>query len=129
MKIVITGVPDSGKTTLANLLGKLLGIPVAHTDETKEMDWSAASEAVSYWLSRPGPWIIEGVVIPRALRKWITRHGGETGQPPEPPFDKIIVLREPRAVLTLQGQLTMAKTVIGLIEHYRTWIGDRWIEP
>lgn len=124
MRIVITGPPKAGKTFLADQLGKILKIPVYHTDETKEMEWSEASAAVSMWFSRPDPWIIEGVVVPRALRKWQARHNDLI----EPPFDRIVIMRTPREPLALQGQQTMQKTVLGLIDTYKDWIGDRWVE-
>ncbi len=131
MRLVITGGPLSGKTTLADTLGVILKVPVYHTDELKHLEWSAASEAASYWFSRPDPWIIEGVAVPRALRKWRNRMTEENADESRlgPPFDRMIVMRNPRAPLELQGQRTMQKTVLDLIDSYRGWIGEpRWVE-
>jgi hypothetical protein len=38
------------------------------------LEWSAGSEKASRWLSEPGPWICENVVMARALRKWLARN-------------------------------------------------------
>ncbi len=132
MRLVITGSPKSGKTTFAHALALVLKVPVYHTDDLQEMEWSAASEAASYWFSRPDPWIIEGTAVPRALRKWRNRmYEGHAIATPEiaPPFDRMIVIRTPRIPLELQGQRTMQKTVLELIDSYRGWIGEpRWVE-
>lgn len=132
MRIVITGSPGAGKTTLADTLGKVLNFPVHHTDETKDLEWSAASEAVSYWFARPDPWIIEGVAVPRAFRKWLGRQleGVPTEEidPSWIPFERIVVMRNPRAPLELQGQQTMQKTVLGLIDTYKSLLAAKWVE-
>lgn len=124
MRILITGVPGAGKTTLSETLGKVLNFPVLHTDSTKDMDWSDASEEVSRWLDAPGPWILEGVVVPRAFRKWYAR-GGE-GKPL--PFDRLVVMRTERKPYTLPGQPIMAKQVMGLLDTYKELFGDKWVE-
>lgn len=85
-RIVITGVPRSGKTSVANALSKAIdterGIrpvenlhhPVRHTDDlVGKCGWSGASLEAATWLDTPGPWIIEGVTTIRALRKWAWR--------------------------------------------------------
>ena len=71
MRLVITGGPRTGKTTQALELGRAHGWPVYHTDDTMTLPWSEASAEVARWFERPGPWIIEGVAIPRALRKYL----------------------------------------------------------
>lgn len=124
MRIAITGPPKAGKSTLAVTLSRVLGIPVYHTDELKNLDWSTASEEVSMWFSRPDPWIIEGVTVPRALRKWKARHNELI----EPPLDRLVLLATPREPLLLQGQRTMATQVLELIQEYRPWIGPRWVD-
>lgn len=131
MRIVITGAPGAGKTTLAETLAKVLGCPIYHTDDTKDMEWSAASEAVSYWFARPDPWIIEGVTVPRAFRKWIARHIDGPVEEIDPawiPFDRIVVMRNPLKPLELQGQQTMQKTVLGLIDNYKGILTSKWVE-
>lgn len=70
-RLLIAGVPRAGKTTLAMQLGKSLGIDVRHTDSLVGLGWSESSAAAAKWIEDPGPWIIEGVAVPRALRKWL----------------------------------------------------------
>jgi hypothetical protein len=113
-RIVILGGPRTGKTTLARELwseqvnGRTSSAdPVAirlHSDDIMHMGWSEASEHVARdWLSAPGPWIIEGVALSRALRKWREAHPGEP-----PPVDKIIRLTTPYVELE-GGQIAMMK--------------------
>ncbi len=131
-RILIAGWPRAGKTTLAaklnrkNALEKLpviehpgndsiaffeiklgrigeIGTVIYHTDALiVTHDWSAASQKVSELFDAPGPWIIEGVAVGRALRKWLARN------PEGKPCDVIYYLREPRVELT-RGQITMGK--------------------
>jgi hypothetical protein len=121
MRIVICGGPRTGKTTLATSLvdaGHFVGcgrrdldiLPVRHTDDLiPELQhlgkdaWSEGSRRVSEWLDAPGPWIIEGVSVCRALRKWREAHPGAS-----PPVDKIFRLIEPHETLS-KGQAAMAK--------------------
>jgi hypothetical protein len=71
MRIVIGGYPNSGKTTLGNLLFLTTGAELKKTDELLNTHgWSELSQAVSKWFDEPGDWIIEGVATPRAIRKW-----------------------------------------------------------
>jgi adenylate kinase family enzyme len=122
MRIVITGSPQAGKTTLANLLAKVFALPLLQTDSVKHLEWSEASEHVSHWFNDSRDGIIEGVTVPRALRKWQNRN---PNQPP--PFDWFIVLPNPRRALE-SGQETMRKQVMGLAGTQKEWIGERWIE-
>lgn len=136
MRICITGGPRTGKTTLAEKLsaqhetcygvfcpridgplrdGKRCGEPL-HTDDLIPLGWSEASQAASLWLDAPGPWIIEGVAVSRALRKWRDAHPGEP-----PPVDRVIYLTEPREALT-PGQLTMAKGVATVHAEIAGWL-------
>lgn len=132
MRLVITGSPKSGKTTLAHALACVLKVPVYHTDDLKEEEWSVASEKASYWFARPDPWIIEGTMVPRALRKYRNRlmdEDADSSRLTHVPFDRMVVMRTPRIPLELQGQRTMQKTVLELIDSYRGWIGEaRWVE-
>ncbi len=98
-RVLIAGGPRVGKTTLAGKLGRA---PVRHTDDLLSYAWSQASEIVSRWMDQPGPWCIEGVAVPRALRKWLERN--PTGKPCE----VIYWSMDPTVRLT-QGQQAMAK--------------------
>jgi hypothetical protein len=114
MRILITGHPKAGKTKLAD---QLAFTHTRHTDDLIENhEWSELSEAVSYWFNDPGPWIIEGVAIPRALRKWRKRHFEGKALP----FDLFIYLtREP---LT-----PMAKGIDTVMVELWKWIVDSGI--
>ena len=102
-RIVIVGVPRSGKTTFSRELAGRLGHSTRHTDDLiGKLDWSGASMHASTWFDSPGPWIIEGVAAVRALRKWLAAN--ENGAP----CDRIYWLGSPRLELS-PGQATMAK--------------------
>jgi len=127
-RLAITGYPRTGKTTLAERLRVEWGVPVYHTDDFKELPWSDSSLKASLWFNRPSPWIIEGVTVPRALRKWIKRHqqASPSEQVPPLPVDKILVLTSPRMTLT-SGQQNMGKGVIDIIDQLEPWLEDRVI--
>lgn len=113
-RIVILGGPRTGKTTLAHHLA-IAGVPlvatfvatgkppVRSTDDLIHLGWSEASQAAALWLDAPGPWIIEGVAVVRALRKWRDAHPGE-----RPPVDRVIRLTTPHVALE-GGQIAMMK--------------------
>jgi hypothetical protein len=111
VRVVITGWPTTGKTALANQLGG-----GRSTDETIPLSWSEASYVVSTWFDAPGPWIIEGMVIPRALRKWKERNPGLP-----PPVDRMIYLQRPHQRLT-PGQMAMGKGLDTVLDEIRPWI-------
>jgi hypothetical protein len=112
-RVAITGWPKTGKTTLAQSLGG-----GRSTDDTIEMGlgWSEGSAEVSTWFDKPGPWIIEGVAIPRALRKWHERHPGEN-----PPIDKLIILGTTHEQLN-PGQTSMGKGIDKVLADIMPWL-------
>ena len=99
MRRAITGSPKAGKTTIA-------GARALHTDDLKDLhSWSAASEVASSWFDMPGSDLcVEGVTVPRALRKWLATH------PEGRPIDELLVLGTPHQPLT-PGQQAMAKGI------------------
>lgn len=116
-RILIIGGPRTGKTTLA----RQLSAAARSTDDLIPMGWSEGSEAASHWFDEPGPWVIEGVAVVRALRKWFLRNPivdrARTTQ--RKPCDRIIFLRTAHERL-LTGQLSMTQgheTVWGSISH------------
>lgn len=101
MKIAIIGSPKSGKTTFSNSFSG----DVKHTDELISLGWSEASEKASFWFDENFD-VVEGVAIPRALRKWLERN--KTGKP----VDKIIILVNAPFCELSKGQATMAKGIV-----------------
>lgn len=71
------------------------------SDALAELEWSESSLAASKWFDEPGPWLFEGVVMPRALRKWLAAH------PEGCPADLIVWINEP-VVARSRGQHVMA---------------------
>lgn len=100
MRIVIAGVPRAGKSALADWVSLDTGLIVQRTDSLIKHDWSDASLLASTWFNSPHPSIVEGVAVPRALRKWLARSSGA-------PADVVLWLDTPRIELT-PGQATMA---------------------
>jgi hypothetical protein len=107
-RILITGVPKSGKTTICEKYdGKIL-----HTDDLiGQMEWSEISLEVSNWFNNDYD-VIEGVTVPRALRKWLANGG--VGKP----CDKIIVLTKPKINVTPQ-QIGMGKGVLSVLDEVK----------
>lgn len=126
-RVCIAGGPRTGKTTLAAKLAANVvmlecascgwpasehdcdtpnlapvATPVRHTDDLIDLGWSEASAAAALWFDEPGPWIVEGVAVPRALRKWLAAH------PEGKPCDVVHWLEEPMD-LRSKGQIAMGK--------------------
>lgn len=98
------GGPQVGKTTKARRLARSMGVTARHTDDLiGQLAWSEISREVAQWMFDPGPWLIEGVVVPRALRKWLALS-------PEKPADIVLVLRGAKKALNA-GQSAMSKGV------------------
>lgn len=103
MKLCICGVPRSGKTTLSKHF-EGPGERVMHSDDlVGRMGWSESSDEVARWLSAQGDWVIEGVTVVRALRKWMREHPGK-------PCDAVVWMPDARVPLSA-GQATMAAGV------------------
>lgn len=118
-RVVIFGGPHTGKTSLSYRLQNECGIAtVRHGDDTESMGWSESSAAASEWLNEPGEWVIEGVQMARALRKWLKAN-------PNTPLDAdIIMLSKPFGVL-LRGQESMAKGVVTVFNEIRADLIER----
>lgn len=121
-RICITGGPRTGKTTLAHAMQSSsiargeIAPGVISTDDYIQLGWSEASAAVAAKLDEPGPWIIEGVAVSRALRKWRDAHPGEP-----PPCDRVIYLDEPYETL-IYGQRVMSSGVRTVHAEIEAWL-------
>lgn len=121
-KILIVGAPGVGKTTLAEEERRRLGLGHFMCTDTEQQarqargghpnalyapsvynfsqHWSDLSQWVAdTWLNNAGPWVIEGVAVYRALRKWHDAHPGE-----EAPCTALLWPTEPRIQLSERAQ-------------------------
>lgn len=114
-RIAIIGWPGTGKTTLAQKLSEELGIPYRSTDDVINLGWGADSLEVASWLDESS-WIIEGVALPRALRKWRELHPDEKA-----PVDKVIRLKKVHRALP-PGAISMGKGVDTVINEIQNWL-------
>lgn len=88
-RIAIAGGPHTGKTTLA---ASGDGRPVIHTDDLiGVVDWAVTPAAVIELCGRQARWILEGVQVPRALRKGL-------------PVDCVVWLGSPVAAVSAKHQ-------------------------
>ncbi len=120
-RILITGPPGSGKSTLGEQLAAELHIPLRSTDDVIHLGWSNASLEVAGWLNA-GSYIIEGVAVPRALRKWQWLHPNMP-----PPVDKVIWLSTPWKQLS-DKQIAMGKGVVTVLDEIRWWLDKFKVE-
>jgi hypothetical protein len=133
-RIVIVGGPRCGKSWLARDMAtasgcaRFCGDPrslvkepfggVTYLPEGLAMENESTRWIVEHWFTMPGPWICEGWIMARALRKWMSMMQDiEESRPglvmQEFPCDRIIVLSEQRPELELLlGQVSMHKGVM-----------------
>lgn len=109
-RFAIVGGPNTGKTTAAKALAVEYDVRLRHTDDVIDLGWSEASAEVADWLDYPGGLIVEGVAVPRGLRKWLKAH------PEGKPVDVVVVLTQAFVVPT-DGQSRMAKGVHTVLEE------------
>ena len=109
-RIAITGGPKTGKSTMARRLAASTGLTVTSTDDFADLGWSEASQAVADHVGKGEAGILEGVAVPRALRKAMAARPGVK------PIDKLIVLQAPHVERTT-GQITMAKGVHTVLDE------------
>lgn len=106
MRVCIAGGPKVGKTTLAvhlhDVILPVMTLPVLHSDEVVlDRGWSEQSDTIVEWLNKDAPWIIEGVPVLRALRKWLKAN------PEGKPCDVLYWRTQPFTERT-RGQETLA---------------------
>ena len=118
-RVVLSGGPRTGKSTLAVRAGERYRRTVRHADALiGQKDWSEQSDAVSKWIDEDGDYIIEGVSAPRALRKWLRDNPGKK-------LDLTIVhFREPVQFQT-DKQRAMAKGVETVWQQIRDELKER----
>ncbi len=79
-------------------------------------DYGAAQWVVDRWFAMPGPWICEGHVMARALRRWVSKEEriwSDSEGPPMSHFPRIIVLENQRDDCDVSpGQRAMHKGVM-----------------
>lgn len=132
-RIIIVGGPRCGKSRLARAL-RAKGYPtfcgdpfdkvkepepgVTYLDSGMGMDSESSRYIVDRWLPMPGPWVLEGHIMARVLRKWLddynqTRGVGDYVMGDAFPCDRIVVFEEqhPDAEITAR-QVAMHKGVI-----------------
>lgn len=126
-RIVIVGGPRCGKSTLARELAGpariFCGDPLSKVKEPRLLvnylpeglgfDSESSQWIVDHWLPMPGPWVLEGHVMARVLRKWLkTAPLGEIDLS-RFPCDRVIVFLEQRPELELlKGQVSLHKAVM-----------------
>lgn len=121
LKIAIVGGPKTGKTTLADKMGKQTGVRVLHTDSVMALGWSEASERVAGWFDLSGPLLVEGVAVARGLRKWLASH------PDGKPCDRVLWLSVAHEELK-PGQAAMAKGVETVLREITPELKKRGVE-
>lgn len=112
-RIIILGGPRVGKTTISERLKEAFAVPTLRgSDDIKHLGWSESSAEAAKWFDEPGDWIVEGVQMARALRKWLLANANK-------PLDADVVsLGQPFEELSA-GQQSMTagvQTVLGDIE-------------
>lgn len=125
MRVAIAGMPRAGKTTLAVKLCGEIGHPIEifSTDTLKDsgLEWSEESLEVSRWFDAPGDLIVEGMVVPRALRKWLANN------PAGRPVDKLIWLPTPYIPIS-DGSAAMGKGAMTVLVGIMPELMKRGVE-
>lgn len=123
VRVVIVGGPRCGKTTLADKYGQLhAGLPVYHSDDFKQLEWSRASDVLCHMMeSMSGRWLFEGVAMVRALRKWLAKN------PQGRPCEVVMCLWRPFEGLS-PGQASMAKGVRTVFDEIRPELVRRGVK-
>lgn len=109
-KIAIAGVPRAGKSTRAKKIALAVG-ELRSTDALKEVgDWSRESEIAAAMFDEDAAFVMEGMVVPRALRKWLASH------PEGRPVDEVLWMGEPK-IETTKGQNAMGKGALTVMRE------------
>lgn len=122
LRIILVGGPRCGKSTLARKLRKQYNIPTFCTDPLslvkdledgvtylpEGMEWSESSKFVlDRWMSKEGPWCIDGIASVRAIRKAITEGKKDILEG----VYILPVLKQYQDAVTKKGQISLLKGV------------------
>lgn len=102
MVTMIAGWSGTGKTTLAEAMAADLGVSLLSTDAFIGLGWSAGSAHVAELCADGAPRIVEGVAVPRVLRKLLA------AAPTVRPCDRLIMLTQAHREQT-PGQVAQGK--------------------
>jgi hypothetical protein len=128
-RIVIVGGPRRGKSTIAEEFRRQgfavrCGDPLSEVKEPIEgveylpegLDFSGENGSSMWvareWFWRPGPWVCEGHVMARALRRWMRHNGTGFRRDSAFPCDRVIVLDRPAVCEATRAQDSMHKGVM-----------------
>lgn len=132
MRVVIVGGPRRGKSTLARTFGLPIfcGDPKSKVKDPEDgvtylsegLPYAGDSGASAWitvnWFSQSAPWVAEGHVMARALRRWMEQERScQYASRVVMPCDRIIVLAGPARCESTKGQETMHKGVMTVWEE------------
>lgn len=123
MKILITGAPGTGKTTISQVLSKVNGALLYHTDVYKDMEWERQKEITATLILGAGyDVVVEGCTVTRGLDYIFKTF------PNSPRFcDKVVICTkqyrdlEPRAV-------ALGKRLSDTMVKLSPWLNEKGIE-
>lgn len=124
MIVCITGGPGTGKSWLGEAMALTSGTTLLRTDDLIALSWSQASQAVAArMLTTTGDLIVEGVAVPRALRKALDQTDGR-------PCDRLVLLRarRPERGVASSGELVMAKGLLTVLHQIFAELVERGVE-
>lgn len=124
MIVAIAGGPGAGKTTLGTALALRSGTALLSTDALIGLGWSEASQAVAaQLLTASADLIVEGVAVPRALRKALDQGAGR-------PCDRLVLLagRRPEAGPASTRQAAMAAGIDTVLRAILPELAARGVE-
>lgn len=101
-RVAIIGGPRTGKTTLAQRMAAELALPLVSTDDFIPLGWSGSSGKAAEVIASARRLLIEGVAVPRALRRLLDDH------PRRRPLERLVILGRPKVRRT-KRQAAMAK--------------------
>jgi hypothetical protein len=106
-RILIAGGPRTGKSALASKFCKQFGGTLLRTERllSQSFTWAELAMAAQVWLHRPGPWVMEGLTVPRVIRRWYRENDAPI------PCDEIYWLGIVPNMALEDGQVPVAKAV------------------